>query len=640
LFVFLANLSFFQKDYTIKITKVSNFDYFYLFLKIYSNPNIYNKLSMKPKPNQADPLFVKYAKKKPGRISNNLARVSPNTTDLSVYNGPWTAAEASHLLRRLSFGAKKPEIDNLVSQGMAAAIDGLLTYANTPLLPSPTPLNHYQAGFADPLVALGQSWTQANFNAYNGNEYHRKESMKRWSWGVILNDTTSAREKMADFWTHFIPIDYENVEATNSATMVHDYRTLIRENCLGNFKTMMKAIAKSPAMLIYLSGQSSTKNAPNENFARELMELFTLGKNANQALQTYTEADIQAAAKVFSGWRIANFLQPYPWVVAFNPTYHNQSDKVFSSHFASVGASSVTITNQTGASGANEFDIFFDLLFSNQSLTIAKYICRRLYRFFVYYEIDPSTEANVITPLADLFVESNWEFRPVVEKLFKSQHFYDSINRGVMIKSPIDLIAGLLRSLNINTNTASNTDYLNQYNVWDYFQSQAYNGMEQGIGLLPDVSGWKAYYQEPSYYQNWINSNTIQNREKFITAMINGTTRSTVLIKLDLIAYVNLWPLAVVENPNTLIDAIIQHLLPLDLPAVTKTDVLKVPNLLNNQTSDSYWTNAWNAYLAALAIVNPTPAQITDLTAKTKLVNDRLKALMSAILKLAEYQLM
>jgi uncharacterized protein (DUF1800 family) len=488
-------------------------------------------------------------------------------------------------------------------------------------------LNYYQNTLPDSGgIALGSSWTTNNLTYVNANDgtnnTYRQISLTSWSWGVCINDNTTIREKMTQFWYHFIPVNFDDVrnQQNNSATMCNDYMSLLRTNALGNFKTLIKAIAKTPAMLVFLGNQYSTAATPNENFARELMELFTLGKVPTQ---NYTEPDVIAASKVLSGWRVPSFVAAYPFAPGFNAAYHNQTNKVFSAFFGST-----TITNQTGANGANEFDLFFDMLFTQQQVTIARYISRRLYRFFVYYDIDSNIETNVIIPLADFIIASNWEMAPVINKLFKSEHFFDVANRGVMIKSPIDFITGTLRTLNINTTSpAGATQIVNQYAVWNYFQNYANTNLEQGYGLVPNVSGWKAYYQEPTYYQNWINSNSIQRRAALLTSFVSGFTTASTSIKLDAIAFVQQFPNTTIQDPDLLVDIITQYLFAVDLPASYKSDT-KIATLLAGQVTNSYWTTAWNNYIA-----NPS-------TANTNTVKTRLNSLFTTFLQLAEFQLM
>lgn len=586
-----------------------------------------------------DPLFRKYARKtltdryysqemeNPTPGGPTVRRVGNVTSGLTPYAGAWTVWEVAYLLRRVGFGVKKADLDALLALTPSAAIDQLMTLA-APVNPSPTPLNHYQASAVDSGgIALGDSWTTNNLAYLTGSNdstvnSHRQNSLIDWSWGLCLNEGTGIREKMVLFWYHFIPVNFDDVRGmqNNSSTMCHDYMNLLRTNALGNFKDLIKAIAKMPAMLVFLSNQYSTASVPNENFARELMELFTLGKVPTQ---NYTESDIIAASRVFSGWRVPSFVTAYPFAPGFNSAYHNQTNKVFSSFFANT-----TIANQAGANGANEFDIFFDMLFTQQQDTIAKYICRRLYRFFVYYDIDANVEANVIVPLAAFLVSSNWQMAPVVSKLLKSEHFFDVVNKGVMIKSPIDFIAGTIRTLNINTTAAAGaTQVANQYAIWQNLHSNAYSNMEQGYGLVPNVSGWKAYYQEPMFYQNWINSYSIQKRASLLTSFINGYTAGSTSIKIDSVAFVQQFPNASIQDPDILIDLIILYLLPVDLPAAFKTDT-KVQTLLAGQVTNSYWTTAWNNYTS-----NPT-------TANLNIVKGRLNSLLTTLLQLAEYQLM
>lgn len=218
---------------------------------------------------------------------------------------------------------------------------------------------------------------------------------------------------------------------------------------------------------------------------------------------------------------------------------------------------------------------------------------------------------------------------PVLGTLLKSEHFYDMANRGVMIKSPVDFITGTFRALKINTTPAAGaTQVENQYIIWNYFQSYSLSNLEQGLGLVPNVSGWNAYYQEPTFYQNWINSNTIQQRSALITAVINGFSRGGTSIKVDPIAYVQQFPNATIQDPDLLIDAVIRQLLPVDLAATFKTET-KIQTLLGGQVTNNYWTTAWDNYTG-------TPTN----TSYTNIVKTRINSLLTTLLQLAEYQLM
>jgi uncharacterized protein (DUF1800 family) len=587
---------------------------------------------------QDDPNFNKFSKKVGGRVANTKAngRRNPITSGLARYTGPFTELEASHLLRRTQYGVKPSELEAALGKTMSQVVDELFSF--NPIISSPSsgPLNNYQNNTSVPPILdtngllLGDDWTKSTFgisNAQNPNIASLREiSLKHWRWGVYFNDGNTLREKLTDFWSHFIPIDIDDVRknlGTNSPIFCHDYFQMLRDNCNGNFRTIIEQVSKSNAMLGYLSGQFSTKTIPNENFARELLELFTIGKDDIQENNSYTEDDIKATSKIFSGWRMNNTQSiTYPVPVVFNPNFHNQEDKSFSVNFDYT-----IIPNQTGANGANEFDLFFNMLFEKQKIKISQYIIERLYRYFVYYEIDSFTRANVIVPLARSFRDGNWEIQPVLKRLLKSEHFYDINNIGVMIKSPFDFITGLVRGLQINTVKADG-NVIDQYNCYKYFNTISLE-IDQGSGVYPTVSGYKAYYQKPTYYQNWINSNNLQKRDAFINKMLSYTIQGNIKLQIDVVAYVKLFPLATQQTPDLLIDTCIKYLLPKDIDITFKNDVLKKTSLLNNQGSDTYWTDAWNAHLAA-----PSDAS------KLKIVTDRLKAMFTTLLKLAEYQLM
>jgi uncharacterized protein (DUF1800 family) len=275
--------------------------------------------------------------------------------------------------------------------------------------------------------------------------------MRRWLFGLMLNSDQTIREKMVWFWYHFIPIDFDDIYQSsnsfiksNSARVFYSYFRLMRENALGNFKTLVRSISTEPGMMYYLNNQQNSATAPDENYARELMELFTLGKGADSQ---YTQGDVVEAAKVLTGWRVQN-LNTANVSTNFVPAQHSNANKQFSAFF-----NNTVINYQAGANGANELDQLIDMIFSKSDV-VSKYICRRLYRYFVYYDIDANIETNVITPLAQTFVSNNWDILPVLRQLLKSQHFYDMANRGVYIKTPFDLVVGSLKTFNIETNVS------------------------------------------------------------------------------------------------------------------------------------------------------------------------------------------
>lgn len=599
--------------------------------------------------NNNDPLFEKYSRKKltPRHYSTEVAvlkvgtedtesniRVGNVTSGLQPYTGTWSEWEVLHLLRRTNFGWKKNWVDALLPLSPSAAVDAVLDINPTP--PSP-PVNWYQniAGEADENnLPLGADWTSDFFatpSVGQSTNENRIEGLRRWLFGLTLNGDATIREKMVWFWYHFIPIDFTTIYQSsnayvhnNTARIFYRYFKMFRDNALGNFRTLIRAVSTDPCMMYYLNNQANTATAPDENFARELMELFTLGKDDPN--NSYTQNDVVEAAKVVTGWRVQN-MNTATVATNFVASAHKQGNKTFSPFF-----NNTVITGQTGTAGANELDALLNMIFA-RSTDVSRYICRRLYRFFVYYDIDANVEANVIVPLAQTFVANNWNIKPVLEQLFKSQHFFDMANRGVYIKSPFDLVAGTLNSFNVNT-TDADIEY--QYRIWARYNDTYAGGMEQRMGSIPNVSGWNAYYQTPAYHQYWINSNTAQKRFSFVRDMINthtvtgvinpGTTTSR-RFGIDTVAFVQLFGNTIASDPNALTATCLKYLLPVDLSQAQK-DALKGRTLLYQQTTDSYWTTAWNTFLAS-----PTAAN-------RKVVEDRLKNLMLEIIQLAEYQLM
>lgn len=579
--------------------------------------------------NTEDPLFEKYRRKNysiRNYSSSKVPRIGPVSSGLAIYTGVWTINEAAHLLRRTQFGLKKEDVDAFVSLGMNASVDSLLNFTNT--APNP-PVNNYQQTFADEnSLAYGSEWVTNFFTGNtigNTTNSHRNRSLASWNLANGINQELNIREKMSLFWYHFIPIDINVVRvsqnqycATNSARICYDYLSYFRQNCLGNFKIVIRNMVTQPAMMYYLNNQANSKNAPDENFAREVMELFTLGKDP---LSQYTQEDVIQAAKVLTGWRVKNLNTVAP-TTTYDDTLHDKSSKTFSSFFND------TVINGTGS---NELDAFVDMIFS-KSTVVSEYICRRLYRFFLYYDIDANIESNVITPLAQVFVNNNWNILPVLETLFKSQHFYDMANRGVYIKSPFDLVIGSLRTFNINSTVSDSTNFNAQYGIWNDFNSTFLSPMEQVMGAIPNVSGWNAFYQQPSFYEYWINSTTTQKRFSFFNSIFNGYTRTynglATRIEVNVISWVQQFPNATCADPDLLVDQCVKYLLPIDLSTTVK-NTLKIQNLLTSQTENHYWTSAWNNYIG-----NPTN------TTYANVVKTRLKNLLLTITQLAEYQLM
>ncbi len=539
--------------------------------------------------------------------NKKLPVVQRTTTGLEQYAGPWGADQSLHLLRRTMFGATKSDVDVLKTKTMLDAVDLLLTIPTT--APTP-PVNNYNDKYPDPVVAAGQTWVNAPRGTDGTINAVRIASFKSWWFGLILNESLSIVEKMTLFWHNHFSTE---TNVVSDARYIYKYNALLRQYALGNFKELTKQITIDPAMIRYLNGYANTKTAPDENYGRELQELFTSGKGVNSQ---YTEADVKAAARLLTGWRDDATNITY----TFDATKHDTTDKQFSAYY-----NNTKIIGRSGATaGTDELNDLLTMIFAQQE--VSKFICRKLYRWFVYYVIDQNAEDNVIIPLAQIFRDNNYDIKPVLAALLKSAHFYDAANIGCMIKNPVDVIAGTLRQFSIAF--PNSTAFVAQYVLWSAMQNSA-AAMELNIGDPPNVAGWPAYYQIPQYYELWINSDTLPKRKNFTDMCVTSGYQTTVngikyKLAIDPIAFASIFSNP--GDPNQLIADMAQYLFAIQLSDNEKTTLKSA--LLSGQISDYYWTNAWNDYIAAPTDVN-----------KKNIVFTRLQSVMSYLLNIAEFQL-
>jgi uncharacterized protein (DUF1800 family) len=520
---------------------------------------------------------------------------------LAMYTGAFGKAELVQLLKRTLLGVKQSDIQAFTGQPLGAVIDALLTES---AVPSPPVNNYNSSSYTDANVLSGQTWVNAPYTDGTADSL-RTTSYKAWWMGQMIKQQPNIQEKMVLFWhNHF------STQTTTIADSRYEYKhnALLRLFALGNFKQLVKQVTLDPAMLRYLNGYLNVKTAPDENYGREMQELFTVGKGPNSL---YTENDVKAAARVLTGYTVnATTISS-----GFDPNKHDATDKQFSAFY-----NNTLITGKTGAAGATELDDLINMIFATNECAL--FICRYIYRFFIYYDIDDVTEANVIAPMADILRNNNYEIKPVLKALFTSQHFFDPLNKGCMIKSPVDFFVSVCREFDIAF--PADTDYVNAYYMWDYIRTQAAN-ISQNIGDPPNVAGWPAYYVAPEYHELWINTDTLPKRNQFTDTMLaNGYTRNSKTIIIDAIAYTS--KLSNPADPNILISDALLQLYSVDVA----TDVIYFLKsiLLSGQLADHYWTDAWNAFIAT-----PTDASLK------KIVTSRLTALYKYIMDLSEYQL-
>jgi uncharacterized protein (DUF1800 family) len=497
------------------------------------------------------------------------------------------------------FGAKKTDVDYFKTKSMNAAVDELINTVNVAPLP---PVNNYN----DPNLLPGETWVNAGVGSTGTINNNRIYSFQSWWTGLQLNQNRSIEEKMVLFWHNHLVIEHPGIDPR----YLYRYNSVLRKNALGNFKTMIKEITLTPAMLLYLNGNKNTVGAPNENYGRELQELFTMGKGPNSK---YTESDVQAAAKVLTGYDIDSTNLTY----VFKSTKHDTGNKQFSSFY-----NNKVITGRSGTSGEQELDELRTMLFNQNELSL--FICRKLYRFFIYYTIDQNIETNIIEPLAAIFRNNNYEIKPVLQALFKSEHFFDTLNISCLIKSPVDFLVGNCREFDVIFPSIS-TNYVEAYALMRILITTGID-LSQELGNPPDVSGWPAYYQGPQFHQLWINSNSLPRRNLFTDTLISsGFTKNGKLIVIDPIAFAK--KLNNPGIPNELINESLRYLYMIEISESSK-NYLKTQILLSGQSDDNYWTTAWNNYTNA-----PTNSTYKNI------VFSRLQALYKYLMNLAEYHL-
>jgi uncharacterized protein (DUF1800 family) len=519
---------------------------------------------------------------------------------IDKYTGPWGHNQVKHYLKRIMFGASYEQIDYFVKNGMNYTLNETLKLDFSPIT---EPNNYYNDYNPDKDVPKGKTWVNAPYSQSHNED--RKHSFTRWWHDRLVNSNPTITEKLILFWhNHFGVAHSMTIDARSN----YQYYKLLQKYALGDFKELVKGMTVNPLMLQFLNGYENTSRLPDENYARELFELFTLGKGPESK---YTEKDVQEAAKVLTG-----FLHDYQANgPAFFHTRHNADDKVFSNFFGNKKIVAI------GPSHSWQLEVWplIDMIFEKEE--VSKHICRKIYRFFVHYDITQTIENEIITPLAEIFRKSNYVVEPVLRTLFESNHFYDeNLVIGAMIKSPADYYFGLLKELKITLpeNIALRNDYL------DYIQINM-DKMLQNIPNPPNVAGWQAYYLYPIFNKTWINGETLKIRGLVLDALIEKEKLEDHLPNnLDLTKTIENIPNA--EDPNKLIDNLLSFTFSFEPNVQLKVELKKI--LLSNQTDDSYWTQAWLEFKAE-------PTNIT----KKQIIVTRLKQLFLSIMRKSEYSL-
>lgn len=525
------------------------------------------------------------------------------TSGLEPYAGPWGYDEAAHLLRRSMFGPSRAQIEQAVSQGLYPTL--ALLFADTPA-PAP-PVNPNNA--TDPNVPIGETWIDAPYSTTVNLTPYRAQSLRAWTMELLRTEGVSLREKMTLFWhNHFA------VSNVLDPKFLYRHSILLRSFAWGNFRELIKQITIDPTMLRFLNGNQNTSSAPNENYARELLELFTIGKGPLAGpgdYTNYTEQDVVQMARVLTGWRDRGYNTTNPdqdVTSVFFVGQHDNGVKQLSERFNNVQISNM---------GNLEYAHLIDLIFEQDE--VARFISRKLYRWLVYYIIDDNAEANVIQPMAQLLIENDYEIKPVLEALLGSAHFYDILNVGPMIKNPIDFSISALKQLEVAFPPVLAQRYTLHFRIF-----QAIIPMEMEYYNPPSVAGWKAYYQEPQFYRVWINATTLQSRMGYTNLLAgDGVGQGQLRARIDPLHAITLLPDPF--DPNAVIDGFAKLLFPQPITDSQKTALKEVllPGL-----PDYEWTVEYAAYEA-----NPSDQNLADAVAV------KLRNLLQVMLSMPEFYL-
>lgn len=419
------------------------------------------------------------------RGANSLEKLDPAwawRTYQPDDRNPWNLARASHLYRRAGWSANWRQLQQAVSAGCESTVELLLSG---------------ESGH-EKFYAENQSTVAALLGSGNARD------LPAWWLYVLLHTPHPLLEKMTVFWHgHFAT----SAAKVTDARLMYRQHAILRKFALGKFGPMLTEIAQDPAMLLWLDSATNRKSHPNENFAREIMELFSLG------LDNYTEHDIKEAARAFTGWEVRH------GQIKFIAYQHDDGEK--------------TVLGQKGR--WNGDDVVRILL---EQPAAGQFLVRKIFRYLVNETAD--APASLINPLAEEYRQQQYDTLWLMRKIFSSNLFYSSHAMGQKIKAPIEFVVGLVRSLEGTTNTLALTDDLKP--------------LGQSLFNPPNVKGWNGGVE-------WINSSTLVARANLVWSLLSGNGPYANRLKLD-----QLSALRGIEEPARMVQRLTELLLGTTLP--------------------------------------------------------------------------
>ena len=530
--------------------------------------------------------------------------VFPTNYSLSPYNGPWTEKEAAHLLHRTLFGARYEQIQTSITNGVNTTVDNLLL-SNTFMPPLAYTSN-------EAIATLGTPWNNDVLPANNHSDTDkaRKRSLAAWFVQNAMNDDETVQQKMFVFWHNHFGLSEIGVK---DARTHYQYFDVLYSNSLGNTKTMVQLMSVNTAMLQFLNGDKNKGSKVNENYAREFLELYTLGKQTEVApgdYTSYTEQDVLEGARVFSGWQVNGILSNTVATPSsiFDSSRHDSTPKIFSNRLDNM----IIYGN-----GAQEYIDYIDTVFTSD--LYGKYLCEKLYRYFVSPNISTEVENTIITGMQATLIANNYEIVPVLSQLFKSQHFYDVALRGSLMKNPLEFI------LSIYNKTGSKINYPFPENYKIAFKLNLIL-KEQGMNIFrpPSVAGWEPYYISP-YGKLWVTGVYWIKRNEFVDRYVigKGIKEGANKFQIDALGFLN--GLDSPSDPSAVVDQMMRIFLPTETDNAINHKILK--DILTDGLPDFEWTVQVDEYKA-----DPTNPVVADP------VINRIKETLGSLFKMYNFQ--
>jgi uncharacterized protein (DUF1800 family) len=405
--------------------------------------------------------------------------------------------DARHLLVRTGFTPSHAELQPFVGMAYDASVDRILNAAKQHKSQHPLPAFVTESRYTPPGLLQNQEERQAQRRKQLTEGYE----LKRWWVWEMLTTSNPLAERMTLFWHNHFATSQQKV--VRSTAMWHQHQ-LFRANALGSFANLVRGIVIDPAMLFYLDNANNRKDAPNENLARELLELFTLGEASTS--KAYSEADIKAAARALTGYSI----EPETGGFVFRPRIHDAGSK--------------TIFGQTGNFDA---DGLVHLILA-QAQT-AQHIVTKLWLEFV----SPTPNPAVIGKAADAFRQSGYDVSVALRALLLCDDFWATRNRGSLIKSPIDLLVGVARQFQFSISEAD--VIINRAALFG-----------QNLLMPPNVKGWPGGVQ-------WINATTLLERKRTteqIFSIGNNMNASSLGVSFDREKFLNQYGVTIEREPD------------------------------------------------------------------------------------------